>query len=87
MYKVLHLSPKAALQKRASLVFGVYFLVEEILSQQVELAILFSDCVCPDELELLQSKLVELVLHLPDGRLLQLGDGLLCGRLLLAGLP
>lgn len=71
----------------ASSVFGVDFLIEEVLCQQVELAVLFSDSMRPDKLELLQCKLVELVLHLPDGRLLQLGDGLLRGRLLLAGLP
>lgn len=69
------------------LVFGVDFLIEEVLCQQVELPILFSDCMCPDKLELLQCKLIELVLHLPDGRLLQLGDRLLCGRLFLTGLP
>lgn len=57
------------------------------MSQQIELPVLFSDGVRPDELELLQRKLVELVLHLPDGGLLQLGDGLLCGRLFLTGLP
>lgn len=72
--------------KHASLVFGVDFLIEEVLRQQVELPILFSNSMCPDELELLQCKLIELVLHLPDGRLLQLGDRLLCGRLFLAGL-
>ena len=70
-----------------SLVFGVDFLVEEVLCQQVKLPILFSDSMCPDKLELLQCKLIELVLHLPDGRLLQFGDRLFCGRLFLTGLP
>lgn len=56
------------------LVLGVDFFIEEILGQQVELAILFSDSVRPDELELLQGEFIELVLHLPDGGLLQLGD-------------
>lgn len=69
-----------------SLVFGVDFLIEEVLSQQVEFSILFSDSMCPDKLELLQCKLIELVLHLPNGGLLQLGDRLLRGWLLLAGL-
>lgn len=57
------------------------------MCQQVEFSVLFPDSVCPDELELLQCKLIELVFHLPDGRLLQLGNGLLSGGLLLAGLP
>lgn len=48
-------------------VFGIDFLIEKVLCQQVELPILFSDSMCPDKLELLQCKLVELVLHLPDG--------------------
>lgn len=77
---------KCPLRTCASLVFGVDFLVEEVLCQQVELAVLFSDSMRPDKLELLQCKLVEFVLHLPDGRLLQPGDRLLRGRLLLAGL-
>lgn len=68
-------------------VFGVDLLVEEVLGQQVQLPVLLSDSVGSDELELLQSKLIEVVLHLPDAGLLQLGDGLLGGRLLLAGLP
>ncbi len=80
-------SVQTLLRTRASLVFGVDFLIEEVLCQQVQFPVLFSDSVCPDKLELLQRKLIELVLHLPDGRLLQLGDRLLCGRLLLAGLP
>lgn len=70
-----------------SLVFGVDFLVEEVLCQQVKLPVLFSDSMCPDKLELLQCKLIELVLHLPDGRLLQFGDRLFCGRLFLTCLP
>lgn len=57
------------------------------MSQQVELPVLLSDGVRPDELKLLKCKLIELVLHLPDGRLLQLGDGLFSGRLFLTGLP
>lgn len=40
-----------------------------------------------DELELLERKLVKLILQLPDGRLLQPSDGLLSGRLLLTGFP
>ena len=66
-----------------ALVLGVDLLVEEVLGQQVELAVLLADSVSADELELLQGELVELVLHLPDGRLLQLGRGLPGGRLLL----
>lgn len=80
-------SVHAPLQTPVSLVFGVDFLIEEVLRQQVELAVLFSDSVRPDELELLQCKLVELILHLPDGWLLQLGNGLFCGWLFLTGLP
>ena len=70
-----------------SLVLGVDLLIEEVLGQQVQLAVLLAYGVSADELELLQGELVELVLHLPDGRLLQLGGGLLGGRLLLRGLP
>lgn len=57
------------------------------MRQQVELPVLFSDSMRPDELELLQCKLVKLILHLPDGRLLQLDDGLLGWWFLLTGLP
>lgn len=67
--------------------FGVDLLIEEVLSQQVEFPVLLPDGVSPDKLELLQGKLVELVLHLPDGGLLQLGAGFLGGRLLLTCLP
>lgn len=70
-----------------SLVFRVDFLIEEVLCQQIEFSVLFPDSMRSDELELLQSKLIELVLHLPKGRLLQLGDRLLCGWLLFARLP
>ena len=69
------------------LVLGVDLLVEEVLRQQVELAVLLADGVGADELELLQGELVEVVLHLPDGRLLQLGGGLPGRRLLLRGPP
>lgn len=79
--------PPTDLADCSTSVLGVDFLVEEVLSQQVELPVLFSDSVRPDELKLLECKLVEVVLHLPDGRLLQLGDGLFCGRLFLTGLP
>lgn len=78
---------KPAPQKCSSSVFGVDFLVEEVLRQQVELPVLLPDSMRSDELELLQSKLIEVVFHFPDGRLLQLGDGLLGGRLLLARPP
>lgn len=50
-----------------SLVFGIDFFIKEVLSQDVEFPILFSDSMGPDELELLQCKLIKLVLHLPDG--------------------
>lgn len=66
---------------------GVDFLVEEVLRQEIQLAILFPHAVSTDELELLEHKLVKLVLQLPDGRLLQPSDGLLSGWLLLAGFP
>lgn len=70
-----------------SLVLGVDLLVEEVLRQHVEFPVFLSDGVRSDELELFQRKLVKLVLHLPNGRLLQLGNRLLGGRLLFAGLP
>lgn len=66
--------------------FGVDLLVEEALRQHEELAVLLSDGVRPHKLELLQRKLVELVLHLPDFGLLEFTDGLPGGELLLGGL-
>lgn len=69
------------------LVLGVDLLIKEVLRQQVQLAVLLPDGVRPDKLELFQCKLIELVLHFPDGRLLQLGNRLPRGRLLLTGLP
>lgn len=72
---------------RPSVDLGVNLLVEEALGQDVELAVLLPDGVCSHKLELLQGKLIKLVLHLPDVGLLQLGRGLLGGGLLLRGLP
>lgn len=66
---------------------GVDFLVEVVLGQEVQLAVLLLHTVSADELELLERKLVKLVLQLPDGRLLQPSDGLLSEWLLLAGFP
>ena len=51
----------------ASVGFGVYLLIEEVLGKQIEFPVFLSDGVRSDKLELLQGKLVELVLHLPDG--------------------
>lgn len=67
--------------------FWIDLLIKEVLRQHKELSVLLSDTVSADELELLESKLVELILHLPHIRLLQLGDGLFSRRLLLARLP
>lgn len=53
----------------------------------MEFAVLLPDGVCSHELELLQGKLIKLVLHLPDVGLLQFGGGLLGGGFLLRGLP
>lgn len=63
------------------------FVIEVVLLHHVQLPILFSHSVRPHKLELLLGKLIELVLHLPHSRLLQLGDRLLGGQFLLAGLP
>lgn len=52
----------------------------------MEFAVLLPDRVCSHKLELLQGKLIKLVLHLPDVGLLQLGRGLLGGGLFLRGL-
>ena len=51
----------------ASVGFGVYLLIEEVLGKQIEFPVFLSDGVRSDKLELLQGKFVELVLHLPDG--------------------
>lgn len=67
--------------------FWVDLFIEEVLCQHKELSVLLSDTMSADELELLKCKLVELILHLPHVRLLQLGDGLFSRRLLLACLP
>lgn len=66
---------------------GVDFLVEEALWQEVQLAVLLPHAVSADKLELLERKLIKLILQLPDGRLLQPSDGFLSGRLLLTGFP
>lgn len=65
----------------------VNLFVEKVLGQDVEVAVLLADRVGSDELELLQGKLVELILHFPNVRLLQLCDGLLGGQFLLCGFP
>lgn len=67
--------------------FRVDLLVEVVLRQNNELPVLLSDTMSTDELELLERELVELVLHLPHVRLLQLGDGFFHRRLLLTCLP
>lgn len=72
---------------RPSVDLGVNLLVEVALGQDVELAILLPDGVRSHKLELLQGKLIKLVLHLPDVGLLQLGRGLLGGGLFLRRLP
>lgn len=64
---------------------GVNLFIEKVLGQDVEVSVFLTDSVGSDELELLQSKLIELILHFPDVRLLQLGDGLLGGQFLLCG--
>jgi hypothetical protein len=65
----------------------VNLFVEKVLGQDVEVSVFLADSVSSDELELLQSKLIELILHLPNVRLLQLRDSLLGGQLLLCGFP
>lgn len=65
----------------------VNLFIEKVLGQDVEVSVLLPDGVGSDELELLQRKLIELVLHLPDVGLLQLRDGLLGGQFLLCGFP
>ncbi len=67
--------------------FWIDFLVKVVLSQQVKLAVFFSDAVSAHKLKLFQRKLVELVLHLPYIGLLQLWDGLFSGRFLLTRFP
>lgn len=65
----------------------VNLFIEKVLCQDVEVPIFLTDSVGSDELELLQGKLIELVFHFPDVRLLQLCDGLLGGQFLLCGFP
>ncbi len=67
--------------------FWIDFLVKVVLSQQVKLAVFFSDAVSAYKLKLFQRKLVEFILHLPYIGLLQLWDGLFSGRFLLARFP
>lgn len=67
--------------------FRVDLLIEEVLRQHKQLPVLFSDTMSANELELLERKLIELILHLPHFRLLQLGNGLFSRRLLLACFP
>lgn len=65
----------------------VNLFIEKVLCQNVEVPVFLTDSVGSDELELLQGKLIELVFHFPDVRLLQLCDGLLGGQFLLCGFP
>lgn len=65
----------------------VNLFIEKVLCQDIEVSIFLTDRVGSDELELLQGKLIELVFHFPDVRLLQLCDGLLGGQFLLCGFP
>lgn len=73
--------------RRRSVHFGVNLLIEEALSQDVKLSVLLPDGVRSHKLELLQGKLVKLVLDFPDVGLLQFGYRLPGGGLLLRGLP
>ncbi len=66
--------------------FGVDLFVEEALSQDVQFAILFSDCVGTHKLKLFECKLIKLIFNFPDVGLLQLGYCLLGEGLLFGGL-
>lgn len=70
----------------ASVNFGINLFVEEVLPEDVQLPILFSDGVGAHKLKLFLGKLVKLVLHFPDVGLLQLGRRLFGGGLFFGGL-
>lgn len=71
---------------RTSVHFGVDLFVEEALCQHIKFSVLLPDGMGAHKLELFERKLIKLVLHLPDVGLLQFGNGLFGGGLLLSGL-
>lgn len=58
---------------------GVNLFIEKVLGQDVEVSVFLPDSVGSDELELLQSKLIEVILRFPDVRLCSLAVVCLVG--------